>query len=105
MVLPTVEECVSVTLLLVLGTLFPLLGHLVQPGHEGFYLVLLYLVLLCLVVVSWRPALSCRRNLSGAGLRERRQERELGGVEGEETVLGIVLYARRMYFQKKLISK
>lgn len=41
------------------GTLFLLLGFLVQLPCEGFILVLLYVVLLCiciLVVVSWRPA-------------------------------------------------
>lgn len=37
--------------------LLPALETLVQPGHEGFLLVLLYSVLSCLTIVSWRSAL------------------------------------------------
>lgn len=38
-------------------TLFLLLDCLILPKHEGFHLVFLYLVLFCLAVISWRPAL------------------------------------------------
>lgn len=49
---------ISLTLLRTTRSLFFLLGWLVQPQFEGFYLVLSYLILLCLAVVSGRPALS-----------------------------------------------
>lgn len=44
---------VSLTLLPALETLSLILGRLAQPQHEVFCLVLLYLILLCLVVISW----------------------------------------------------
>lgn len=47
--------CVSLIHLLDLGTLFFLLGCLVQSCNEGFYLDLLYLALFCSVERSWRP--------------------------------------------------
>jgi hypothetical protein len=56
----TVEVDVSFTHWPALGTLFLLLGYLVQPWYEGFCLILLYFVLPHLLVVSWRPALFWR---------------------------------------------
>ena len=49
---------VFLTLLPTLETLFFLLVCLVQLRYEGFYLVLLYLVLSYLVALSWRPVFS-----------------------------------------------
>jgi hypothetical protein len=46
---------VALILLLDLEILF-LLGCLVQPQYEGFYLVFFYLVLSCLAVLFWRSA-------------------------------------------------
>ena len=55
----TLRETVSLTILPALGTLPPIaLSY--RPLYEGFRLALLYLVLLCLVVVSWRPVLFWR---------------------------------------------
>ena len=48
---------VSLTLLPALGTLFLLLGCLIQLLCEDFGLVVLYFVLPCLDVLSWRFAL------------------------------------------------
>lgn len=47
----------TLTLWSVLGTLFLLLDCLDQRWDEGFCIIVLYFVVLCLVVVSWRPAL------------------------------------------------
>jgi hypothetical protein len=54
-----------------LETLFLLLGCLVQPRYESFYLVLLYLVLPCVAVMSWRTTLFCSQNKVGVDLGER----------------------------------
>ena len=51
----TVGAGVALILLLDLEILF-LLGCLVQPQYEGFYLVFFYLVLSCLAVLFWRSA-------------------------------------------------
>lgn len=51
------EVGVSLTLSLAPGTLILLLHCLVQLGYERFCLDLLYLILLCLAVISWRPVL------------------------------------------------
>jgi hypothetical protein len=50
-----VGTVLSLILLPALGTLVLLWDCLVQLC-EGFRLILLYLVLLCLIVASWRPA-------------------------------------------------
>ena len=47
----------SPTLFPALETVFFLLGCLVQPQYDDFWLVLLYLALFYLVVISWKPAL------------------------------------------------
>lgn len=47
----------SPTLFPVLLTVFFLLGCLVQPQYDDFYLVLLYLALFSLALISWKPAL------------------------------------------------
>lgn len=47
----------SLTHLSAIETPSILLGCLVQPRYKGFCFVLLYFVLLCLVIVSYRPAL------------------------------------------------
>lgn len=53
----TVAVEVSMTLSPPLGTLFFLLGRLVQPRFEHLCLILLYLVMLCLVDIHGRPTL------------------------------------------------
>lgn len=57
------------------------------PWYEVFYLVLVYLVLSCLAVFSWMPALFWRLNKGGVGLEERSEvnweswrERKLVGM-------------------------
>jgi hypothetical protein len=52
----TVGASVSQMLLPTLGTLFLLMDCLALPQYEGFCLIYLYLVLLCVVVISWRAA-------------------------------------------------
>lgn len=68
----------SLTLLLVFRS-----GCLVQPPEQGFRLVLLDLVLSCVAVISWKPALFRREN--GEWSWGNRESRELGGKEGGET--------------------
>lgn len=69
---------VSLTLLPVFGTLFLSLGCLDKLHYEGFCLVLLYFVLSCLVIVSWRPALIWRKMMRGdVDLGKRRDGRSL----------------------------
>lgn len=54
----TVGKGVSLTLLLALGSLFFQLGYLVQLRYEGLCSVLSNLVILCLVDITGKPALS-----------------------------------------------
>lgn len=78
----TVGVGVSLILLPALGILFLLLVCLVQSPYGGFFLVLLYLVLLCLVVVSKRPAPFWKEMVGGgADLGEEEVEGELEGME------------------------
>lgn len=51
---------VSLTLLSVLGTIYLLLGCVVQLHSEGFCFVLLYHILSHSIVVSWKHALFLR---------------------------------------------
>lgn len=57
----------------------------------GFCIVLIYLVLSCLVVVSWRSVCSFLNGNGGeVDLRKRgRGGKELGGPEGGEAVIGM----------------
>lgn len=61
----------EITLLSDLGTLFLLLGCLVQPCIWGLWLVLFYFVLSCLDVVSWWLALFWRDTEGGVDLGKR----------------------------------
>lgn len=61
----------SVTLLPAFGSLFLLSGWLVQPWYESF--VLLHLILLCLIVVTWRPPLF-GWEMDGKWIQERGEE-------------------------------
>lgn len=73
---------------------------LVQSQYEGFGLVRLYLVLSCLVVLSWRPAFFLKRNSGEVYL----EERGVGGSckVGREGNCGLdALYKKRIYFLKK----
>lgn len=69
--LSAVEVRVSLTLLLVLGTLFLLLCYLVQPWYEYLCLVFLYLVMLCSVGIPGRTTFSLKGNGGGMDLVER----------------------------------
>lgn len=60
--LTTIVAGLSLTHLSAFETLFLLLGCLVQPQSEGFCHVLLYLVLSCLAIISWRSSLFQREN-------------------------------------------
>lgn len=64
-----------------------------QPLYGGFCLVLLYLFLMCLAVVSWRPTLFQRRNGMGEDLVEKGYWGELRGVGGRETVVWMHLFS------------
>lgn len=52
----TVGVGIALTLLPALGALSLLLGCLSQSRDEGIFLVVLYLVLPCLGVITWRAA-------------------------------------------------
>lgn len=56
--------------------------------HESSCLVLLYPVLSCWILVSWRPPLF-RREAEEVDLIERGGKGDIGGVEGGETVVGM----------------
>lgn len=67
----TVDAGASLILLPDLGTLFFLLCCPVHPRYEGFCLVLLYLVLSCFIVVSWRPTFFLKGSRRGVDLGKR----------------------------------
>lgn len=74
--------------------MIPLSDNLFQPQCEGFWLVLLYFVLACLVVVSWKSAIFWRNKqcIRGRGdLEERRKAKVWSGL----------LYERRINFNNK----
>lgn len=73
---------------------------LVQSQYEDFGLVRLYLVLSCLVVLSWRPAFFLKRNSGEVYLGEKGVGRSC--KVGREGNCGLdALYKKRIYFQKK----
>lgn len=80
--------------------LFLLLDCLVQFQSEGLSPVLLFLVLSCLVVVSWTPVLSKGKPRgSGSGGEERLKGDGRSGGRGN--CGWNVLYERRIFFKKK----
>jgi hypothetical protein len=80
------------------GTLSFLLGCLSSLSMRAFCLVLLYLVLLCLVFVSWRPALFYRKRPGGRGwISGRGRVKRLAGRGGGRG--WDMLYDRRINFQ------
>lgn len=76
---------VSLTLLPALGTLFLLLGCLVQTLYDGIRLVLLHVLF---AVVFSRPAFFLKRKQREHRSAGERRWEELGRVEGEETMVG-----------------
>ena len=89
---------VSLTLFCVIGSLPKICYD--QPRYEGFYLVLLYLLLSCLVVVSWRLALFLKGHRRKVDLRKRGAEGNLENMERGETVLSIY-YRRKIMLNKR----
>lgn len=65
------EDGLSLIPLPALGTHCFLFGILVQSQDEGFYLVLLYLVISSPVDFTGRPALFLKENGSGVGLEKK----------------------------------
>lgn len=72
------SESVSLTLLPALGIHFLILSCLAQRQHEDACLVLSHLVLSCLALIPWRPALFGRGNGGRVDLREKRGTEESG---------------------------
>lgn len=90
----TARVGVSLTLSPAFGTLFLLLGCLVQFWYEGLCLVFLWLVMLCSSDVLGRPVLFWRETSSRSGEWGRRELR----VEGGKAVV-------RMFHVKKIKNK
>lgn len=78
----TVGVGVSFTLLTARGTYFFLLGCLIQLWYESLFLVLLYLVMLCLVNITGRPAFFWREKMQWIWGRSEQE----GGLWGEASV-------------------
>lgn len=82
-------QCAADFFLPALGTLFLLLGCLVQAWYEGF---LLYLTAFCSAVFGWDFLEACpflKRKLRGVDMEERWDGEELWREKGEETMVGM----------------
>lgn len=75
------------------------LGCLVQPWYDSYCLVLLYLILSCVAVVSWRPVLLWRGNGGGVDPGKTEVVRGTGWDGGRRNCGRDKLYERRRYLQ------
>lgn len=74
--------------------LFLLLGCLVQPQSDEFYLIIVYFVMFCHFLLGACSLLT--RDRKGVDSKGREQRRgELEGVKGRETVIRIYYCMRR----------